>query len=81
MSVFTPVPYCLITVLGYETKSTRTKMEKRQMDYTKPKVPAQQGKQSVKMKKKKKNVNHISYSYLISKVYKELLLSNSKINK
>ena len=24
------------------------------MDYTKPKVPAQQGKQSVKMKKKKK---------------------------
>ena len=52
------------------------------MDYTKPKVPAQQGKQSEEWKwKRKKNVNHISYSYLISKVYKELLLSNSKINK
>ena len=31
--------------------------------------------------KEKKNVNHISYSYLISKVYKELLLPNNKINK
>ena len=31
--------------------------------------------------KEKKNVNHIFYSYLISKVYKELLLPNNKINK
>ena len=58
------------------------KKKKDEWDYIKPKFPTHQGKQSEEWKRKrKKNVNHISYSYLISKVYKELLLPNNKINK